>query len=75
MDNKDILVIFGYILAIFFNVIGAGYGLILYITTDDDSVKKHAIFIMIIGLFVVIIFSVMFFIMGISVLALAPFAG
>lgn len=75
MDNDAILIIFGYILAIFFNVIGAVYGLILYLTTDSESVKKHAIFIMIIGLIVVIIFAVMFFIMGISIFALAPFAG
>ena len=53
MDTAKILVIIGYVLAILFPLIGIIYGLILYFAKgDDEYIKKHAKYIIIIGLII-----------------------
>lgn len=53
MDTAKILVIIGYILAILFPLIGIIYGLILYfVKGDDEYIKKHAKYIIILGVII-----------------------
>ncbi|WP_407453668.1 DUF4870 domain-containing protein [Methanobrevibacter sp.] len=53
MDTAKILVIIGYILAILIPLIGIIYGLILYfVKGDDEYIKKHAKYIIIVGVII-----------------------
>ena len=71
MDSRTILAIIGYILAILFPLIGVIYGLILYfVKGDDEYIKKHAKYIIIVGVIMMIISIVLAMVMGIPLLAI-----
>ncbi|WP_405298123.1 DUF4870 domain-containing protein [Methanobrevibacter sp.] len=71
MDSRTIIAIIGYILAILFPLIGVIYGLILYfVKGDDEYIKKHAKYIIIVGVIMMIISIVLAMVMGISLLAI-----
>lgn len=75
MEIERILIIVGYILAIFFPLIGVIYGLMLYFTKgDDENVKKHGIYVIIVGVVMMIISILLAMMMGISVLGMAAIA-
>lgn len=72
MDSEKILVILGYILAVFFPLIGVIYGLILYfIKGETEFIKKHAKYIIIVGVIFIIINLILVTTMGISLLAMS----
>lgn len=72
MDSEKILVILGYILAVFFPLIGVIYGLILYfIKGETEFIKKHAKYIIIVGVILIIINLILVTTMGISLLAMS----
>ena len=75
METETILAIAGYIIAIFFPLIGVIYGLMLYFTKgDDEYLKKHGKYIIIVGVVVMIISILLAMMMGISVLGMAAIA-
>ena len=50
MDSEKIIAVVGYILAVFLPVIGIIYGTILFfIKGDDEYIRNHAKYIIIIG--------------------------
>lgn len=72
MDTDTILAVIGYILAIILPLIGVIYGLILYFAKgDDEYIKKHAKYIIIVGVVMIIISLILASIMGISMLGMA----
>lgn len=71
MENGTILAVIGYILAIFFSLIGLIYGLILYFVKDDDEyVRKHAKYIIIISAIFLVIGFVVTMMFGFTALAI-----
>ena len=71
MESGKILAIIGYILAILFPLIGVIYGLILFFAKgDDEYVKKHAKYIIIVGV-VMMIISIIVVALGVSILGMA----
>ncbi|WP_407392100.1 hypothetical protein [Methanobrevibacter sp.] len=71
MDTNKILVIIGYILAILFSFIGLIYGLVLYFAKgDDEYLKKHAKYIIIIAVVLMILSFVLTMIFGISMIGM-----
>ena len=72
METEKILAIIGYILAILFPLIGVIYGLILYFAKgDDESVKTHAKYIIIVGVVMMFISVIVVSILGVSMLGMA----
>lgn len=75
VDSGKILAIIGYLLAIFFPLIGIIYGLILYFAKGDDAyIKKHAKYIIIIGVILLCISFVLMMVFNISMFAFYQFA-
>lgn len=71
MDTNKILVIIGYILAILFSFIGLIYGLVLYFAKgDDEYLKKHAKYIIIIAVVLMILSFILTMIFGISMIGM-----
>ena len=71
VDSGKILAIIGYILAICFPLIGIIYGLILYFVKGDDAyIKKHAKYIIIVGLVMFCLAFVLMMVFNISMVAL-----
>ena len=72
MEAEKILAIIGYILAILFPLIGVIYGLILFFAKgDDEYVKKHAKYIIIVGVVMIIISIIVVSALGVSMLGMA----
>ncbi len=72
MDSDTIIVIIGYILAILVPLIGVIYGLVFYfVKGEDEYIKKHAKYIMIVGVVMIIISIIVTTILGVSVLAIS----
>lgn len=72
MEFETIIAIIGYILAIVFPLVGVIYGLILYfVKGDDEYLKKHAKYIIIVGVAMMIISIILMALFGISVLSMA----
>lgn len=72
MESEKILAIIGYILAILLPLIGVIYGLVLYfVKGDDEYVKKHAKYIIIVGVVMIIISIILVSVLGISMLGMA----
>ena len=56
VDSRTVLAILGYILAVFFPIVGLIYGLVLYfVKGDDEYIKKHAKYMIIIAVIMLII--------------------
>lgn len=72
MEFETIIAIIGYILAIVFPLVGVIYGLILYfVKGDDEYLKKHAKYIIIVGVAMMIISIILMALFGISVISMA----
>ena len=72
MEAEKILAIIGYILAILFPLIGVIYGLVLYfVKGDDEYIKKHAKYIIIVGVLMMVISIILVSVLGISMLGMA----
>lgn len=72
MESDTILAIIGYILAILFPLIGVIYGLILYFAKgDNEYIKKHAKYIIIVGVIMMVIALILTMVMGISLFAMS----
>lgn len=72
MESDTILAIIGYILAILFPLIGVIYGLILYFAKgDNEYIKKHAKYIIIVGVIMMVISLIVTMVMGISLFAMS----
>lgn len=74
METKDmIIVIIGYLLAIFLEVIGIIYGLVLYfLLGDNPDLKKHGKYIIIVGIIFIIIEIIAVFVIGTTSYLLIP---
>ena len=71
MESEQILAIIGYILAILFSFIGLIYGLVLYFAKgDDEYLKKHAKYIIIIAVVLMILSFILTMIFGISMIGM-----
>ena len=71
MEFETIIAIIGYILAIVFPLVGVIYGLILYfVKGDDEYLKKHAKYIIIVGVAMMIISIILMALFGISVISM-----
>ena len=67
MESETIIAIIGYILAVLFPIIGVIFGLLLYLTKgDDEYIKKHAKYIIIVGIIFVIISIILIMIYGVT---------
>lgn len=72
METETILAIVGYILAILFPLIGVIYGLILYFAKgDDEYIKKHAKYIIIVGVVMMLLSIILVSLLGVSMLGMA----
>ena len=72
METEKILAIIGYILAILFPLIGVIYGLIFYFAKgDDEYVKKHAKYIIIVGVVMMLLSIIIVSVLGVSMLGMA----
>ena len=72
MESETILAIIGYVLAVLFPLIGVIYGLALYfLKGDDEYLKKHAKYIIIVGVVMMILSIVLAMIFGISMIGLS----
>lgn len=72
MESEKILAIIGYILAILLPLVGVIYGLVLYfVKGDDEYVKKHAKYIIIVGVVMMVISIILVSVLGISMLGMA----
>lgn len=72
MESDTILAVIGYILAILFPLIGVIYGLILYFAKgDNEYIKKHAKYIIIVGVIMMVIALIVTMVMGISLFAMS----
>lgn len=75
MDSRTILAILGYILAILFPLIGVIYGLVLYfVKGDDEYIKKHAKYIIILGVVMMIISILLVTVLGVSIIGMSAMA-
>ena len=72
MEAEKILAIIGYILAILLPLVGVIYGLVLYfVKGDDEYIKKHAKYIIIVGVLMMVISIILVSVLGISMLGMA----
>ena len=72
MEMETVIAIIGYILAVCFPIIGVIYGLILYFAKgDDEYLKNHAKYILIVGVAMIIISLIFAMIFGFSILGMA----
>ncbi|WP_405290207.1 DUF4870 domain-containing protein [Methanobrevibacter sp.] len=72
MESEQILAIIGYILAILLPLVGVIYGLVLYfVKGDDEYIKKHAKYIIIVGVLMMVISIILVSVLGISMLGMA----
>lgn len=75
MDSDTILVIIGYIIALLFPLIGVILGLVLYfVKGDNEFVKKHAKYIIILGVVMMIISILIVTTMGITLIGMGATA-
>lgn len=72
MNSDTILAIIGYILAILFPLIGVIYGLIIYfVKGDNEYLKNHAKYIIIVGVVMIIISFILVTLFGLSLFGMA----
>lgn len=67
MDSNKILAIIGYILAIVFSWGGLIYGILLYLISSNQYLKKHGKYIAILSLAILLIGAVLIAIFGVAI--------
>lgn len=71
MENETIVAIVGYVLAVVIPILGILVGLLIFFTKgDNEYLRQHAKYIIIVGVAMIVLTAVLVMIFGVSLLGL-----